>query len=292
MSTPIEPPPASLHLLAFDTSTERLAIAVSDGRRRWSLDVEGGTAASATLVPQLQACLAQAGLSLSDVDAIAFGSGPGAFTGLRTACAVAQGLAFGLDKPLLPTDSLLIVAEDARQQSRQQGCQQAHPDAGAAAGQEMPSMPTDAGDFEVAVAMDARMTEVYAAHYRHVRSPAAPHGVWQVLQAPALVPLADLAAHWNTTPTAMAGSALSAFGAATVLPPGAKAFATVLDRAAALLRLAQVAARAGGGVDAAAGLPLYLRDKVAQTTAERAALKAGQPVALQTLLEAAPSKTP
>ena len=143
-------------LLAFDTSTEALAVALQwpGGQRLWN--GEGGAQASALLLPTVQQLLGEAGLQLVDVDAIAFGQGPGAFTGLRTACAVAQGLAFGADKPVLAIDSLLIVAEDAR------------------ADQGFPPV------LEVAVAMDARMGELYAARYRW-----AAQG-WQVLQAPGL----------------------------------------------------------------------------------------------------------
>ena len=100
--------------LAFDTATEHLSIALQVGDRVWSHDGAGGALASSTLIPGVMDLLAQAGVGLRDLDAIAFGRGPGAFTGLRTACSVAQGLALGVDKPVLPIDTLLAVAEDAR----------------------------------------------------------------------------------------------------------------------------------------------------------------------------------
>ena len=111
-----------MHLLAFDTSTDRMSIAVGrsvDGVEQvWSMAGEGGAQASRTLLPSILDLLAQADLALAELDAIVFGQGPGAFTGLRTACAVAQGLAFGarartggMPVPLLPLDSLLVVAE-------------------------------------------------------------------------------------------------------------------------------------------------------------------------------------
>ncbi len=242
-STPALPP---VRVLAFDTASEQLAIGLQGPGGPLSLLAPGGAAASATLLPQVHALLGRAGLALADLDVIAFGRGPGAFTGLRTACAVAQGLGFGLGKPLLPVDSLLIVAEDALEQAG----------AGAAA-------------FDVGVAMDARMDEVYAARYRWH------DGRWQVLQPPALFSLPGLAAAWSGQRLdAVAGSALAAFGGRLVLPGGAARLAQEADRAGALLRLAVRAAQAGEGIDAAAALPLYLRDKVAQTTAERESLRA------------------
>jgi tRNA threonylcarbamoyladenosine biosynthesis protein TsaB len=144
--------PAPLaNILAFDTSTEGLSLAVCGPAGAITLQAAGGAAASATLLPQALRLLKLAGLRLEELDAVAFGSGPGAFTGLRTACAVAQGLGLGLGLPLLPLDSLLVVAEDARLQQE----------------------PASAGDgyFEVAVAMDARMNEVYAA--REAQAPPA-----------------------------------------------------------------------------------------------------------------------
>lgn len=239
--------PAGACLLAFDTSTEHLTLALQgrDGAA-FTRQRAGGASASAALLPQVHELLALARLTLADLDAVAFGCGPGAFTGLRTACAVAQGLGLGLARPLLPVDSLLIVAEDARAQ--------------AAPGK---------AEFEVGVAMDARMDEVYAGRCRWQG------GHWQVLQAPALCSLPALADAWaGATGLALAGSALAAFGPRLALPAGGVRVEVEHDRAGALLRLAVQAARAGQGVDAAEALPLYLRDKVALTSAEREAARA------------------
>ncbi len=254
--TPVPPvPQPAPHVLAFDTSTEGLAVALQAPGGPWLVNAAGGAMASATLLPQVQRLLAAAGLALADLNFIGFGRGPGAFTGLRTACAVAQGLGYGLGCPLLAIDSLLIVAEDARAQ------------AGPAAG---------AGDeaFDVAVAMDARMDEAYAALYRWQG------GAWQELQAPALYTLAALQQRWaGATPHAVAGSAVPAFGERLAAPGGAAVYAQEIDRAAALLRLACAAAAAGAGIDAAQALPLYVRDKVAFTTSEREAVRAARSAA-------------
>ena len=235
-------PPA---ILALDTSSERLAVGLQAAGRCWSVVAEGGAQASTQLLPQVRGLLARAGVSYADLDFIAFGRGPGAFTGLRTACAVAQGIAFGLDKPVLALDSLLIVAEDARMQAF-----------------------ANAAGLDIGVAMDARMGEVYAGCYRHQ------DGLWRVLQAPALHSLASLADAWGQASLqAVAGSALDAFGDRLTLPATALRLPKEQDRASALLRLALQAAQAGAGIDAALALPLYLRDKVAQTTREREALR-------------------
>lgn len=244
MPPPPEPTPAA-RVLAFDTSTERLAVALQAPGKAFAVNAEGGAAASSTLLPHVQELLARAGVALADLDFIAFGRGPGAFTGLRTACAVAQGLALGLGRPVLPIDSLLIVAEDARAQA---GTAQA---------------------FDVGVTMDARMGEVYAARY------AWRDRQWQVLQPPGLFSLQDLGRIWaGARMHALAGSALAAFGERLPVPAGPVRWEQERDRAAALLRLALQAAAGGAGVDAAAALPLYLRDKVALTTSEREAARA------------------
>lgn len=236
----MHPPP----LLAFDTSTETLAVAALGPRGACACNERGGAAASTQLLPTIATVLERAGLVLADVAAIAFGRGPGAFTGLRTSCAVAQGLGLGLGRPLLPLDSLLIVAEDAL---------------------DMP--PPDGTACTAAVAMDARMGEIYGGVYE-----ASANG-WRALREPALYGLAD----WNVvleqharSLQLLAGSAPRVFGPRLHAVAGVVVREAERDRAAALLRLSRQAFAAGAAVDAALALPLYLRDKVALTTAERA----------------------
>jgi tRNA threonylcarbamoyladenosine biosynthesis protein TsaB len=234
--------PSAPCLLALDTATERMAVAVVAGDRIWCAQEDGGARASLRLLPLAFELLRSAGFAPAQLDAIAFGRGPGAFTGLRTACSVAQGLALGLDRPVLPIDSLALVAEAARQRH---------------------------GIDALWVAMDARMDEVYAGAYRFVQ------GRWRADVPPALFTLPALHAAWQAAPpTAVAGSALAAFGerlntgAAQRFDDGSEA------RASALAALARAAWQHGEAVDAAQALPLYLRDKVALTTAEREAAKA------------------
>jgi tRNA threonylcarbamoyladenosine biosynthesis protein TsaB len=231
--------------LAFDTSTERMSVALMDGDRVWSHDAPGGAMASTTLIPSIMAMLGEAGLRLGDLGAIAFGRGPGAFTGLRTACAVAQGLAFGAGRPVLPIDTLLAVAEDAR-----------HTPFG--------GQPLD----DVWVTLDARMDEIYAVHAVFEG------GFWKQAQPPLLCTPEALSGLWRVEPpVAVAGSALAAFGAR--LETGtARLWPEAAPRARAMLPLAAALWAAGGAVTAADARPLYLRDKVAQTTAERAVIKA------------------
>ncbi len=232
-------------LLALDTATERLALALVVGDAQWLAEEDGGARASARVLPLVFELLAAAGLAPRDLDAVAFGRGPGAFTGLRTACSVAQGLALGAGCPVLALDSLALVADDARARH------------GAAAD-------------PVWVAMDARMDEVYAGAYRYTE------GAWHAEVAPTLWTLPALAARWAAEPPAcIAGSALAVFGDRL----GAPAALRVGDagsegRAAALARMARSAWARGEAIDAAEALPLYLRDKVALTTIERAAVKA------------------
>jgi tRNA threonylcarbamoyladenosine biosynthesis protein TsaB len=231
------------HLLALDSSTEELAVAVAAGELRWTRVVAGGAQASARMLPLALEGLAACGIGVRQLGAVAFGAGPGAFTGLRCACAVAQGLAFGARIPVVAVDSLMLVAEDAR-------------------------VMLAPGVDALWVAMDARMDEVYAACYRHDGTR------WQAMDAPALYTLEALAARWREQPPqAVTGSAVRAF--ADRLPFGAAITrAETDDRAAALLRVALQRHADGAAVDAAHAMPLYLRDKVALTTAERDAARA------------------
>ncbi len=223
-----------LKLLAFDTSTETMSIAVADGAQLWRHSGRGGPLASAALIPAIQALLAQAGLALHELDAIAFGHGPGSFTGLRTACAVAQGLAFGAGVPVLGIDTLMAVAEQAREQA---GCTQ------------------------VLAVLDARMDQVYAGGYEFARGAWSRRGEFSLDHPQAL----SLPTGWT-----LAGNAFDAYGER--LPAGPRV--ACLPDAAALARLAPALFAGGNAVPADQALPLYIRDKVAQTTDERAAVKA------------------
>ncbi|MGN6525461.1 MAG: tRNA (adenosine(37)-N6)-threonylcarbamoyltransferase complex dimerization subunit type 1 TsaB [Burkholderiaceae bacterium] len=249
-----------MKLLAIDSATERLALAaVDDGRLDAGaplaraacvvegLDLEGGAAASARALPALAELLARRGWRYADLDAVAFGRGPGGFTGLRTACAVAQGLAYGQDVPVVPVDSLAIVAEDAARQF----------------GADTPRA--------LWVLMDARMDEVYAGCY----APDA-HGGWTAIVEPALTTPDALNARWaDAPPEAAAGSALDAFGDRLRLG-AARRVPREQGRAAALGWLAAVGLARGDALPADQALPVYLRDKVAQTTAEREAARAAK----------------
>ena len=232
-------------LLAFDTSTEQLSVAVRHGDRVLAHSGAGGAQASGTLIPLVLQLLAEAGLGLAQLDAIAFGRGPGSFTGLRTACAVAQGLAFGGGVPLLPVDTLLAVAEEARHAF---------------------------GADRVVAVLDARMDEVYAARYDFAAGgPLGGEAGEPLLLAPEAL---EVPAGWS-----LAGNAFAAYGARLA---SASARHEVLPTAAAMLRLAPALLAAGRTVDAAHAWPLYVRDKVAQTTEERAAIKAAASAAVAT----------
>jgi len=246
---------SSLQFLAFDTSTDVLSVAVSRGEQTWVHEGEGGAQASAHLIPVAMDLLAQAGLQLSELTAIVFGRGPGSFTGLRTACAVAQGLAYGAHVPVLPVDTLLAVAEQARFDF--QGLAQDQP-------------------LHVLALLDARMDEVYSAAYAWQGADLG----WHVLQDLRVSkPEAVEALH---TLEAQAGACLCAGNAFAhyaerlqrlpALMPRAQAMPT----AQALLRLAPGLWQAGLAVPADQAMPLYVRDKVAHTTAERTAIKAAQ----------------
>jgi tRNA threonylcarbamoyladenosine biosynthesis protein TsaB len=246
-----------MNLLAFDTGTEVMSIAVSrlhDGHlHQWQHTGTGGAKASTDLIPSILNLLQQADLRLDDLQAICFGSGPGSFTGLRTACSVAQGLAFGAGVPVLAVDSLLAVAEEVRHAS-------------------LAAQPS----VVVTALIDARMDEMYGATY------AWDAGQWTELAGSALVaperlarlpPMpAELPAPW-----VLAGNVFAVYGerVATQDPAGATALRiTALPTATAMLRLAPQLLANGRSVSAEHALPSYIRDKVAKTTAERLAEKA------------------
>ncbi len=261
-------------LLAFDTSTDQLSVAVRHGDSVFEHQGAGGAQASSTLIPLVLRLLAEAGLALGELDAIVFGRGPGSFTGLRTACAVAQGLGFGAGVLLLPVDTLLAVAEEAHYRF---------------------------GASRIVAVLDARMEQVYTARHSfqartatsglsHAGTPA---GAGTVLECNGRA--AMMQAHSERVTDADSGIDIDIAQLLApeqvVVPPGwvlaGNAFAAYGERlapaagrheawptAAALLRLAPALLAGGRAVAPAHALPFYVRDKVAQTTEERAAVKA------------------
>ena len=238
------------NILAIETSSELASCALlidraggATGPTVLSRESGGVRTHSQSVLPMVQDLLREAGIALADVDAIAFGAGPGSFTGVRTACGVAQGLAFGAGLPVLPLVTLEAMAEACRARS---------------------------GASEVLAVLDARMGEVYWAQYRHV------DGAWQAVLAPALsapaavepLPADGLAACGNgfaAYPEAFAGKAFAA-GADTTIVPHARDMAPI----------AAAALAAGQGLPAAQAQPLYLRNKVAFTSAERQQINAAR----------------
>lgn len=234
-----------MKLLAFDTSTEVLSIGVDcDGAQILHTGV-GGAQASFCLIAGVQSLLQQAGVALAGLDAIVFGAGPGSFTGLRTACSVAQGLALGAQRPVLPVNSLLAVAEDARLRSH----------------------PQDA-TLEVLALLDARMDEVYAAWFGWHDGQWQQHGEIQLCKPDAL--------QVDDRVQLLAGNVFTVYPGRVEQAMGARVRPCVaaLPSAQALLRLAPALLQQGAALPPEGALPLYVRDKVAKTTAERLQEKA------------------
>lgn len=234
----------SLNLLSFDTSTELMSVAVQRGvegvNQIWQHTGAGGAQTSATLIPVIQDLMAQAQLRFGQLDAIVFGNGPGSFTGLRTACSVAQGLAFGAGIKVLAVGTLLAVAEQARWQ---QAVTLEH--------------------WQVRALLDARMDQMYAGHYEFHR------GQWTEIGSCHLIRPEDLVCQEDCP---LAGNVFAAYGAR--LPAALKQRIDAVPTASALLRLAPALLAAGAALAPELALPLYIRDKVAQTTLERAAQRA------------------
>jgi tRNA threonylcarbamoyladenosine biosynthesis protein TsaB len=224
-----------MNLIALETATRRLSVALyckGEVIERAEEITNGG---SERLLPWASELLAEAGLTFANLDAIAFGAGPGGFTGLRLACGVAQGLALGLDLPVLGVSSLEALALAAN----------------------------DQGAEHVFACLDARMNEVYGAAYRFC------DGEPETVLAPAVAPPELL--------VAPPGSGWVGCGDGFVAYPellGASLVRIIpglWPSAAAVARLAAPRLARGEGVDVGLAMPLYVRDKVALTTAERLA---------------------
>jgi tRNA threonylcarbamoyladenosine biosynthesis protein TsaB len=247
--------------LAIETSTDMLSLAIAstqgDTSEVWVHTSQVGSKSSQLVLSEIVRLMEEARIRFADLTAVVFGKGPGSFTGLRTACSVAQGLAFGAGVPVLPIDTLLAVAEDARYQNVQQKQQQTQ--------QQLEQLAQQPQRFFVA--MDARMDQVYTAAYEW-------RSEWQCVQDPSVNSPEKICipAEWKDLEFSTVGNAWDAFATRWPTEFSGKNM-HAMPTAQALLRLSPIAFEQGLAVSPENALPLYIRDKVAQTTQEREQLK-------------------
>ena len=225
-----------MQLLALETSTEYCSVALwQDGNISSRCEL-AGQKHSELLIAMLDEVLREAGVKLAQLDGIAFGAGPGSFTGVRIACGVAQGLALGAGLPVVGVCTLQALAQAS-------------------------------GHNKVIAALDARMNEVYHAAYIKQGEE------WTVICAPNLC-LPQQAGQVEGGNWFGTGSGFAAHGA-TLQNRYAEQLTgsddSLIPNAVAIAQLAAPQFAAGRGVDAALAQPLYLRDKVALKTHEREA---------------------
>ena len=223
-----------MNILALDTSTEYCSVALwRDGAVVERCEL-AGQKHSEMLMAMLDALLCETKMKLAQLDGIAFGKGPGSFTGIRIACGVTQGLALGANLPVVGVCTLQALAEAS-------------------------------GKARVIAVLDARMGEIYHAVYeKH-------HDAWTTVSEPCLCRPEDAPSvsgdDWYGVGSGFAahGVALNARYAGQLRGVNG----TVVPQAAAIAALGAAQFELGHGVDAAEALPLYLRDKVALKTSER-----------------------
>jgi tRNA threonylcarbamoyladenosine biosynthesis protein TsaB len=225
-----------MRILSIETSTEYCSVALwQDGTVRERCELVGQKH-SEVLIAMLDALLKDAGLGVRDVDGIAFGKGPGSFTGVRIACGVAQGLALGADVSVVGVCTLQALAEAS-------------------------------GKDKVIAALDARMGELYLAAYEKR------NGDWVAVIEPCLCKPDDAPQvagdNWFGAGSGYAvnDGALSHHYGKQLIGTDAQA----VPQAGPVAQIAAIEFAKGNAVDAALALPLYLRDKVALKTSERTA---------------------
>jgi len=224
-----------MKILAIETSTDFGTCALWQDDMLDQRICPPGRPHSETLLPLVRELMTAHGIVFATLDAIAFGAGPGAFTGLRVACGIAQGLAAGADLPVVPVCGLEAMAAAT-------------------------------GEAKVLSLLDARMGEVYAAAYERRGSGLELQGALRVGPPGGIELPAD--GGWVAC-----GNALTAYPelAQRLHAAGIALQHGVLPQAGAIARLAAQRLLNGAGIDPALAAPLYVRDKVAKTVSERLA---------------------
>ena len=230
-----------MKLLAFETATEGCSVAVwVDGDVRERYEVAPRRHAELAL-PWAEQLLAEAGVAKAQLDAIAVGRGPGAFTGVRLAIAIAQGIALALDRPLVPVSTLAALAAGARSDATR-----------------------------ILAAIDARMGEVYSGAFERRKGELVAVST-EAVSPPGAVTLPGEAGDWHGVGTGFAageGALQASLGGRLV-----GADATALPRASDIARLAATAFARGEALPPERVEPAYLRNQVALTLVEQQALR-------------------
>jgi tRNA threonylcarbamoyladenosine biosynthesis protein TsaB len=217
-----------LNLLALDTSTEYCSVALLRDEEFTHREAHAVQRHSELILPMIEDLLVASGLELRQLDGIAFGAGPGSFTGLRIACGVAQGLAFGAGLPVVPVGTLAALAQEA-------------------------------GAPKVIACLDARMGEIYHAAYRR------DGGHWTEIAAPSVGP-AQSAPILEGDGWFGCGSGFAVYADALAKRYGGQldgVAAALHPHARSIALLAAPVLAAGGGLPAEQAAPIYVRDKVA-----------------------------
>ncbi|MGH8503183.1 MAG: tRNA (adenosine(37)-N6)-threonylcarbamoyltransferase complex dimerization subunit type 1 TsaB [Gammaproteobacteria bacterium] len=227
-----------MKLLAVETATEGCSAALAVDRKIYSRFEIAPRRHAEIILPMCESLIAEAGIALSQLDAIAFGRGPGAFTGVRIAAGVAQGLAYGLERPVVPVSTLAALAQEIM---------------------------TELGKASVLVAIDARMGEIYWGCYQRDQQDCARLiGEERVGKAEDVIVPADRT--WYG-----AGSGWDVYGEtlANRLGNSLEGYdGQRLPRAEYIAGLAEIAFAEGLAVPAEQAQPVYLRDNVAKKSHE------------------------
>jgi tRNA threonylcarbamoyladenosine biosynthesis protein TsaB len=226
-------------LLAIDTATENCSAALLIEGSMQSREIEMERGHAERILPMVDELLSQAGITLHDLDAIAFGRGPGSFTGVRLAVTVTQGLAFGASLGVVPISDLRAVAQRAFR--------------------------ADATLTRALVCNDARMNEVYWACFERGGDGLARLEGEERVSKPSDVKLPE---GWSTATAVGRGfiayaDALGAAVPSAAVPSVAESLLHLLPHATDIALLAAPEVAAGRLLTAEAATPIYLRDNVA-----------------------------
>ncbi|MFM7065486.1 MAG: tRNA (adenosine(37)-N6)-threonylcarbamoyltransferase complex dimerization subunit type 1 TsaB [Gammaproteobacteria bacterium] len=224
-------------ILAIDSSTERLGVALLRDEQVVCRHLQLGTGHAQVVLAVIQDVLGEAGVAKSAIDALAVCRGPGGFTGLRIALGVVQGLALALERPVVPVSGLRVLAASAQ------------------------------ASAPVLAVIDARMNEFYVAAWTDSRAAAADHDplLGECLASPAGLQERLARAGWPDQGGVVIGPGVASSLAAGLFPAGHAAW----PDAEVLARLGRRDLLAGRGVTAEAAQPVYLRDQVAVPSVRR-----------------------